>query len=140
MVSSKCIWVDWLNAVCCHVTKFYYLIYSRLNKIRLQVVIETSPHVHRLQVQWLLGCETKFNIQLLPCATLRLMLITLQTCLNTSLRILIPWSNMISICLEYHFNMLHTCSQHSSNDHHWKFLKPSPDMNALFSSSIVHHL
>ena len=39
------------------------------------------------------------------------------SCLNTSLKMLITCSKMLSICLEHRFNMLNTCSQHASNEH-----------------------
>ena len=63
--------------------------------------------------------QHSFNAKflLLPFATLHLMLITLITCFEKSLEIPIKCSNMLSICLECLFNMLHTCSQHASNEH-----------------------
>ena len=56
-------------------------------------------------------------------ATLHLVFIALPSpilylkCLHTSLEMLIKCSNMLSICLDFYFNMVHTCSQHDSNEH-----------------------
>ena len=51
--------------------------------------------------------------------------------LHTPLKMLITCSNMLSICLDCRFNMLHTCSQHAINEHYWNVLQPSPDMNTI---------